>query len=275
MPAVPRRARSAPNVARTSVGSRLADAVLRTVTCSAIDGVLVVMAPLIFVSFSTDLNVDSAKLYCQVQKRYRGVMAREPRTQRGRVTRDRVLSAATGLVRERGVAAVSLDDVEAAAGVGRSQMYHYFDDRDDLLRAVAATTADAVLTRAHERLDGIDVLAGIDRWFAAAIAATEARQGAGGCPIGSLVNQLAEHDEATRLVFVDAFDRWQAPLVSGLARMQACGDLRADVSVTDLADVLMAAMQGGLLLAQVRRDPDPLRHALAGARTAVAAAMTA
>jgi AcrR family transcriptional regulator len=199
-------------------------------------------------------------------------MAREPTTERGRVTRDRVLSAATRLVAEHGVAGVSLDDVEAEAGVGRSQLYYYFDDRDDLLRSVAAATADLVVGGLAGLLGDLDSFEGIDRWFAASVAMSQERSGLGGCPLGSLVSQLAERDEATRAVFVDAFARWEAPLIEGLGRMQARGELRADVSVTDLADLTMAAMQGGLLLAQVRRDGNQLRLALSGARAALEAA---
>jgi AcrR family transcriptional regulator len=199
-------------------------------------------------------------------------MARVPTTERGRMTRDRVLSAATRLVGERGVAAVSLDDVEAEAGVGRSQLYYYFDDRDDLLRAVAAATADMVVGGLAGLLGDLDSFEGIDRWFAASVAVSVERGGAGGCPLGSLVSQLAGHDEAMRAVFVDAFARWEAPLIEGLGRMQSRGELRADVSVAGLADLTMAAMQGGLLLAQVRRDGNQLRLALAGPRAALAAA---
>lgn len=32
----------------------------------------------------------------------------------------------------------SLDDVIAAAGVSKGQLYHYFADKDDLVRAVIA-----------------------------------------------------------------------------------------------------------------------------------------
>ncbi|HWG63445.1 MAG TPA: TetR family transcriptional regulator [Streptosporangiaceae bacterium] len=197
---------------------------------------------------------------------------REPTTERGRVTRDRVVAAAMRLIRDRGVAAVSLDDVEAAAGVGRSQLYYYFQDRDDLLRAVAGATADAIFATTAALLADLDSFAGIDRWLTAAVAASQERGGLGGCPLGSLVAQLAEHDDATRTVLADAFARWEAPLIDGLTRMQQRGDLRAEIAITDLADLTMAAMQGGLLLAQVRRDPSQLHHALAGARAALSAA---
>ena len=196
-------------------------------------------------------------------------MALEPTTARGRATRDRILQAAAVLVKERGVALTTIDAVQEAAGVGRSQMYHYFDDRDDLMRAVVGATVDAVLADQDVLVKGVDSLADIDRWFAEVVANSWRQDSVGGCPIGSLASQLAEHDDVTRAAFVTAFERWEAPLIAGLERMQRRGELRPDVSVTDLADITMAAIQGGLLLAQIRRNPDQVRLALEGARAAL------
>ena len=69
----------------------------------------------------------------------------------------------------------------------------------------------------------------------------------GGYAIGSLAGQLSGRDDLTRQAFVDAFARWEAPLIAGLRRMQESGELRADVDVdvTELADLTMAAIQGG------------------------------
>jgi AcrR family transcriptional regulator len=200
------------------------------------------------------------------------VSAKIPTTAKGRATRARILTAAAELVAERGTAATSLEDVEARAGVGRSQLYHYFDGRDDLLRAVVDTTTEAVLTPQADLFRDLDTLDGIDRWFAALVALQDERGAVGGCPIGSLVGQLAERDEATRLALASGFDRWEEPLKVGLARMRDRGELRADADVDGLADLTMAALQGGLLLTQVRRDPGQLRRALDGARAVIAAA---
>lgn len=170
------------------------------------------------------------------------------------------------LVREHGVAAVSLDDVQAAAGVGRSQLYHYFEGRDDLIHAVIDTTVDAVLGGDGDSPFTVDSLGDIERWFARAESICASTGGIGGCPIGSLVGQLAEHDEAARTALADAFARWEEPLLAGLTRIRERGEIDRDTAVAELADFLMATLQGGLLLAQVRRDPGQLRRALAGAR---------
>jgi TetR/AcrR family transcriptional regulator, transcriptional repressor for nem operon len=199
-------------------------------------------------------------------------MAQRPTTEKGRTTRGRILQATARLIGERGVDRVSLDDVEREAGVGRSQLYHYFDGRDDLLRAVVDTRTDALLGAQDGLLDDLDSLEAIDRWFDALVALQEERNARGGCPIGSLVGQLAERDEETRAALASGFERWEEPLIAGLRRMQARGKLRRDASAESLADMTMAAIQGGLLLTQVRRDPRQLRRALDGARAVLASA---
>ena len=197
---------------------------------------------------------------------------RLPTTQKGRATRLRILRSAAQLIAERGAGAVSLEDVERVAGVGRSQLYHYFDGRDDLLRAVVDITTDAVLGAQDGLLDDLDSFAAIDRWFDALVELQEDRGAAGGCPIGSLVGQLAERDEQARAALAAGFDRWEGPLIAGLTRMHDRGELKPDASVEVLADITMAAIQGGLLLTQVRRDPEQLRRALTGARAVLTAA---
>jgi AcrR family transcriptional regulator len=199
-------------------------------------------------------------------------MSTEPATRRGRATRERILTIAAGLIAENGVSGLRLDDVERAAGVGRSQLYHYFANRDDLVRSVVQATIDSVLAAQEPLLAGLDSIEGIDRWFDDIVENGVRGDGAGGCPIGSLARQLSEHDDVSRDAFVEAFARWEAPLIEGLLRMQESGRLNADADVVELADLTMAAIQGGILLAQVRRKPDQLRLALRGARSALVAA---
>lgn len=190
----------------------------------------------------------------------------QPLTTKGQSTRARIVQAAAELVAEKSAAAMSLDDVGARASASRSQLYHYFDDRDDLIRAVVRATTDSVLLAQDELLDHLDTWAGIDRWFRALVAFQEERQARGGCPIGSLVGQLAERDPLARLGLADGFERWEGRLREGLERMQERGRLSVTADPGSLATATMALLQGGLLLTQVRRDPSQLRTALDAAR---------
>ena len=176
------------------------------------------------------------------------------------------MQAAAELIAEKGVAGMSLDDVRSRTGASRSQLYHYFEDRDDLVRAVVDATTDLVLGRQEELLDHLDTWAGIDRWFDFMVQHQIQEQARGGCPIGSLAGQLAESDPDARAAIAAGFGRWEAHIRDGLTRMKAHGKLRKDADPAALATATMASIQGGLLLRQVRRDPQQLRIALNAAR---------
>jgi TetR/AcrR family transcriptional repressor of nem operon len=198
----------------------------------------------------------------------------EPATARGRFTRARIVQAAAELVAEGGAAAMSLDEVGARANASRSQLYHYFEDRDDLIRAVIDATTNTVLAAQDELLSDLNSWDGIDRWFAALNAIQLQREARGGCPIGSLVGQLAERDPLARAALADGFDRWEGRLRDGLKQMQSDGSLVPAADPSQLATATMALLQGGLLLAQVRRDPEQLRIALNAARSLLQTAST-
>lgn len=203
------------------------------------------------------------------------MMVGQPATVKGRQTRERIIRAAAELVAERGVAGTSLDDVRARVHVSKSQLYHYFADRDDLMRAVARAASDAVLGGQADLCVRLDTVDGLRAWIDALVMLQQTRNARGGCPIGSLAGQLAEHDEGARLELADGLDRWETAIREGLERMAARGELHTGADPGALAQNTLAAVRGGLLLTQVRRDPNQLRAALNGALNAILATRAA
>jgi TetR/AcrR family transcriptional regulator, transcriptional repressor for nem operon len=184
-----------------------------------------------------------------------------PQTAKGRATRGRILDTATELVFEHGVAGTTLDDVRAAADVSKSQLYHYFADKEDLIHAVIDRTVQQVLD-AQPELTDLSSWAAISRWLDDLVDLQEQRHAIGGCPIGGLAGQLAETDELARHALAAGFDRWEEPLREGLEKMRSQGKLARTADPSRLATATLAAIQGGLVLTQTRRDPRQLRIAL-------------
>jgi AcrR family transcriptional regulator len=185
----------------------------------------------------------------------------EPRTSKGRATRERVVDAAAELVFEHGVAGTSLDDVREAAKVSKGQLYHYFADKDDLIHAVIDRTIEQVLD-AQPALADLSSWNAIASWFDDLVELQVTRQAAGGCPIGSLAGELAETDQVARKELATGYDRWEQPLREGLEKMRAARKLRRSADPVRLATATLASIQGGLVLTQTRRDPGQLRIAL-------------
>lgn len=184
-------------------------------------------------------------------------------TPKGRATRERIIRAAAGLIFERGVAGTSIDDVRQVAGVSGSQMTHYFTDKRSLIRSVVAWQADTVV-EFHQLPDlgELDTFEALDLWVELNIAYQKSLSCQGGCKFGSLAGELAERDDETRSDLARGFERWEALFRHGLRLMRQRGDLRRDANPDELAYCLLAALQGGMLLAQTKRDVRPLEAAL-------------
>ena len=65
-------------------------------------------------------------------------------TRKGAQTRQKIVVAAAGLILQQGVAGTTLEEVRAEAGVSSSQIYHYFADKEALVRAVVDYRAQTV-----------------------------------------------------------------------------------------------------------------------------------
>ena len=183
-------------------------------------------------------------------------------TSKGERTKARIAEVAADLVWERGASGTSLDDVRAATGTSKSQLYHYFTDKAAVLREVVAVQTERVLHAQRPTIERLDSWEALEHWSDEVVAG-KARQGCrGSCPIGSLVTQLAEVDPVARAALAASFERWERYLLIGLAAMQDRGELVPEAKPSELAVATMASLQGGLLLAQASRSTRPLRVAL-------------
>src|ERR1700761_1833316 len=168
-------------------------------------------------------------------KQERAAQVREiPLTARGAATRDRIVHGAADLMYVKGVNATTLDDVREATGTSKSQLYRHFPDKEALVRAVIALRGQQVLERETGRLGRLSSYRGLVRWRNALVAANARQSGAYGCALGSMANEVADHDEEARALLADLFRTWEELIAQGLRRMQATGTLAARASPDDL-----------------------------------------
>lgn len=186
----------------------------------------------------------------------------EPRTERGRETRAKILATAAGLFHERGVTATSVEQVLAAAQAGKSQFYRYFPSKDDLVSEVIHYQSDRYLGWQRTVLERLDNWEGLEAYFDALVAAYAERELIGGCPIGALAAELADQNEAHRRELAEAFSLWEASIEQAMAKMRAAEMLRPDADPSRLAAVTLAGIQGGYLLSTLNKDVRPMKDAL-------------
>lgn len=196
-------------------------------------------------------------------------------TAKGEATCARIIQGAAEVLREKGVAAATLDDVLAHTRTSKSQLFHYFPDgKDALLLAVAQLEADRVLADQQPHLGCLDSWAAWSRWRDAVLERYE-RQG-DHCPLGSLFLQVGRDTPGARAIVVELLREWQEQLAAGVRMMQSAGRLPAGLDADRTAAALLAGIQGGVSILLATGSSDHLRAALdqgiAGLRAAAASA---
>lgn len=208
-------------------------------------------------------------------QRYGHVMLTPPTTARGRATVSRIVLAACDLFSKQGVRGTTLDEIGAAAGVGRGQLYHFFADKADLVAEVIAQQVDWVIADMQPDLEAMTTDLDLIAWCDELAADHAQSKDAIRCPIGSLVYELSESDVAARRALKTGFARWEELLTQALHRVAEGGYLNSGADPALLAAGLLAAYQGGMLLANVEGSVAPIRRALEAVLTAAVPASVA
>jgi AcrR family transcriptional regulator len=174
--------------------------------------------------------------------------------------RERIVEAAVDVIRARGLGVVGLADIAAAGGVEPAVVLDLFADLDAVVEAVVDRQVSRVFAGQQPILAALNSLGDLDGWRDAVLTATNG--GMIACPLGSLIGKFGKEHERGGSALRAAFTLWESHLAMALSRLRDNGELAASTDPTALAIGLMAAMQGGLLLAQTTRDTAQLESAL-------------
>ena len=108
-------------------------------------------------------------------------MSREATAQ----SKTRILSAASKLVRERGIDATSVADVMQAAGMTNGGFYKHFRSKDELIALAIRSAFDEVVDRFDRRLDQHGAAAAISAYVDEYLSSRHIEHPGRGCPVAA------------------------------------------------------------------------------------------
>lgn len=196
-------------------------------------------------------------------------------TERGRATRQRIIEATGEQILASGIGGTTLDTVRAATLTSKSQLFHYFPGgKAELVREVAIWEAAQLLAAQEPHLHDLSTW---ESWAAWREALMDYYLGLGrwACPIGSLATQAAMTDPILERIIAESMDGWRDSLALGVTKMQNAGHVDPGADATRVAVVILAAIQGGLVMSQPLRAAWPLEAALDSALDPLHRASTA
>lgn len=170
-------------------------------------------------------------------------------------TRGRMLSTAAEVLREKGAAGVTIDEVLTRSGTPRGSVYHHFPDgRSQLLLEALRFAGDSITALIDDAAS--DGYIPLIRQFVAFWERTLADSDfAAGCPVVAAAIGSADDDPALSTIAGDIFSRWR----DALARTFVA-DGFDDAEAGSLAVTCIAALEGAVVLCRSTRSVDPLRE---------------
>lgn len=166
-----------------------------------------------------------------------------------------MLDTAADLLRRQGYAATGWRQVVAESGTPWGSQSHHFPGGKEQLAAEALQAAseryEALVRAAFAAMHPADAVLA---WAKAAAATLEGSDWSDGCPLATVALETAHTSDALSTVCADAFRRWTGAMADAIT---ARGVSRPESK--RLATVVLASLEGALILARSGRDADPLR----------------
>lgn len=170
-------------------------------------------------------------------------------------TRSRMIRAALDLYRRRGVTGTGFSEVLDAAGAARGAIYHHFPGgKEQLAVAVIDTHSQEVVRFLAAVLDQHppgDAIRALCARYAESLERSEMTYG---CPIAPAVIESALTSDTIATAADGAFESWRALLAAALRRQRVPA-----ARARQLAETVIAAIEGALILCRAQRAARPLR----------------
>ena len=172
-------------------------------------------------------------------------------------TRERILATASGLFQRQGYHATGLNQVLAEGKAPKGSLYFHFPRGKEQLAAEAITAgAHEVRDELRDALDAasgpVAGLAAVAEFLGARLVATGFRAGS---PIATVALDIAAESEPIRVACAAAYALWGTEIAERFAGWGVPADRRGP-----LATMVIAAIEGALLLARVRQEVAPLHE---------------
>lgn len=180
----------------------------------------------------------------------------------GRATRNNLICAASRLAHIKGFDRTSVQEVMEGAGAGKGSFYYHFESKDELGLAVLEQYRASfmeMLSKCLDRKNGFDAL---DCFFNAALEKHRSTGFTGGCLWGNTALEMSDSNPAFVEPVNGVFHEWTEKVRKAIAEAQADGVIRNDASDSDLAVLVVSAIEGGIMLSRLRKDEQALRTCL-------------
>ena len=183
-------------------------------------------------------------------------------------TRDYILDVAESAILEKGFAGTSIEELIAAVGITKNGFFYHFKDKSELAKALLVRYVqreDTLFDDLFRRADQLDedplhgFLVGL-KMLAEALA--DLPTGHPGCLVAAYCYQDRLFDRDVRDLYMSAMLGWRRRFRGRLDLIASRYPQHIAVDLDELADMLSAIAEGGIVVSKVMREKKALSQQL-------------
>ena len=178
---------------------------------------------------------------------------------KGERTRKRIVEAAAPIFNQHGYQGSSLNALMEATGLKKGGIYRHFASKQELAAEAFDYTWEAAwkarLLHVDEKANGIDKLKQLIANF------IERRPPVpGGCPVLNTAVDADDGNPILRSRVGKALRSWTGRLQAYVEEAQQQRDAEPDVDSKDVATLIVASLEGALMMSRIQRNDEALRR---------------
>jgi TetR/AcrR family transcriptional repressor of nem operon len=179
------------------------------------------------------------------------------------ITKERILTCSGRLFNTKGYKATSLSDITTATGLTKGAIYRHFKNKEMLEADTFAHLSNIVLTNVREcvvaKKTAPQKLRAIFRYFESYISSPPV---VGGCPLQNMAIESDDADPALRKKAAVVMDVLRDSLLRILENGMRHRQLKAGLNKEHYASVIIAALEGAIMMSKLRKKSDDIRHVI-------------
>jgi TetR/AcrR family transcriptional repressor of nem operon len=180
---------------------------------------------------------------------------------KGAQTRERILATAEPMILRQGFAGTSLDELLKVTGLTKGAFFHHFRDKSDFARALVERYArndyaifERLATEAEASSDDpleqtLHFLKAFERFI------EDLPEPVAGCVFAAYTYESLQFDPTIHSFIAQSFRRWSALYERKFEAVLARHRPAYPVSARELAETIMAIIEGGFILSRSFGDP--------------------
>jgi TetR/AcrR family transcriptional repressor of nem operon len=179
---------------------------------------------------------------------------------KGKMTREKILDEATRLFQRKGFLTTTINDLLDATGTTKGTLYFHFAGKEDLGLEVLRRAQGTFRLFLDDALQGSTPGARLDSFFRLALEHNRSQGFVGGCLFGNTALETCDSAPLFAEVVCEVFAEWLGRLEETIQAAQVSGQVRQDLPAADLAELVVATIEGGIMQSRLKREGGPLKR---------------